>query len=492
MANQQHLDIIFRGVRNWNIWREANSDEWPDFSGANLEKLDLTEINLRRTYVEVLNGEFPIEANLTNTNLTNANLTKADLTGANLTGANLSGANLNHAELEYADLTVADFTGADLTGANLSNTKMGNTNFSNANLSEASFSWVDLRGVNLTGAKLTKVHFYRSDLTNYNLSGIDFDYADLSEANLSGANLSNTWIRSINMRAINLTGANLIGAKLIGASLRDANLTGANLTSASLASAFLSNTNLTDADLTDADLSETNFSGACMHGTNLTGAHLKLTIFGNIDLKNVKGLESVNHHGPSTIGTETLSRSGGNIPQIFLRGAGVSDDLITYTISLTKKPIRYYNGVISYSKQDQEFAEYLFNGLQQKGVRCWFAPEGMITTSPFSRRRVGESFHIYDKLLLILSQHSIHTQWARLAIEETLFKEKNNNAQILFPIRLDNTILDEEMRWRSALHIARIPSGRDIADFTEWKFQNRFQEAINLLASNLQSNTFLS
>jgi len=38
MANQQHLDIIFRGVRNWNIWREANSDEWPDFSGANLEK----------------------------------------------------------------------------------------------------------------------------------------------------------------------------------------------------------------------------------------------------------------------------------------------------------------------------------------------------------------------------------------------------------------------------------------------------------------------
>lgn len=216
---------------------------------------------------------------------------------------------------------------------------------------------------------------------------------------------------------------------------------------------------------------------------------MELTIFGNVDLTNVKGLESVKHHGPSTIGTDTFSRSGGNIPQIFLWGAGVSDDLITYTVSLAKKPNRYYYCVISYSNQDQEFAEHLFNALQQKGVRCWYAPEGMITISPLSKRRVGESLHIYDKLLLILSQHSIYTQWASLAIEETLRKEKNNNDQILFPIRLDSTILDEEMRRSYALRVARIPSGRDIADFTDWKVQNRFQEAINRLVPNLQSNT---
>ncbi len=490
MANQQHLNIIFRGVRNWNTWREANSSEWPDFSGASLEKLNLTEVNLRRTYLDDLNGGFPIEANLTNTNLTNANLTKADLTGANLTGANLSGANLNHAQLDYADLTDADFTGADLTRANLSYAKMGNTNFSNANLSETSFSWVDLRGVNFTGAKLTKVHFYRSDLTNRDLSGIDFDYVDLSEANLSGANLSNTWICNANLRAINLTGANLTGAKLIRASLRDANLTGANLTSASLSGAFLSNTNLTDANLTDADLVETNFSGACLKGTNLAGAHMKLTFFGNIDLRNAKGLEAVNHHGPSTIGTDTLSRSGGNIPEVFLRKAGVSDDLITYTVSLANKQLKYYTCVISYSKQDQDFAEYLYNGLQQKGVRCWYAPEGM-TTGPF-RSRVGEAFHIYDKLLLILSKHSIRTLWTKYAIEETLFKEGNNHAPLLFPIRLDNAILEEETIWIPVRHLPLITLSRDIADFTEWKLQNSFQEAVNRLVLNLQSSTPLS
>ncbi len=214
---------------------------------------------------------------------------------------------------------------------------------------------------------------------------------------------------------------------------------------------------------------------------------MKLTVFANIDLRNVRGLESVKHHGPSTIGADTLSRSGSNIPEMFLREAGVSDDLITYTVSLAKNPIKHYNCVISYSKHDQEFAERLYNGLQQRGVRCWYAPEGM-TTGPF-RRRVGESFHIYDKLVLILSQHSIHARWTTQAAKETLFKEGNNHTPILFLIRLDNTILEEEMRRRFLGQVLFAEPSRDIADFTEWIFQNSFQEAINRLVVNLQSNT---
>jgi uncharacterized protein YjbI with pentapeptide repeats len=490
MANQQHLDILFRGVRNWNEWREANSSEWsewPDFSGANLEKLNLAGVNLRRASFDDLNGGFNIGADLTHTNLNHAELTKADLTGANLTGANLRGANLNHAELEDADLTDADLTGANLTRAHLSYAKMDNANFSKANLSETSFCWVDLGSVNLTGAKLTKVNFFRSDLTGLDLSGVDLDDAELSEANLSGANLSNASICNRSMRNINLSGANLTGAKLIGARLGGANLTGANLTSANLVSAILGSTNLSDADLTDAVLGGTEFSGACLRGANLSGSHMKLTVFANIDLRNVKGLESVNHQGPSTIGADTLSRSGGNIPEIFLRGAGVSDDLITYTVSLAKKPIKHYNCVISYSKQDQEFAECLYNGLQQRGVRCWYAPEGM-TTGPY-RSRVVDAFDIYDKLLLILSQHSIHAYWTTQAAKETLSREGNNHTPILFPIRLDNTILGEERKRSFLGQVLFAEPSRDIADFTEWIFQISFQEAIDRLVVNLQSST---
>ena len=52
LANQQQLDILLSGVQNWNVWRETHLDEVPDFSEANLEKLDLAGVNLRRTYCE--------------------------------------------------------------------------------------------------------------------------------------------------------------------------------------------------------------------------------------------------------------------------------------------------------------------------------------------------------------------------------------------------------------------------------------------------------
>ena len=490
MANQQHLDILFKGVRAWNGWREANTSEWsecPDFSGANLEKLNLAEANFCRTSYDDLNGGFYIGTDFTDTNLSHTNLTKADLTGANLAGANLTGANLSHVQLEYANLTGADLMNADLTGANLSYAKIGDANLSNARLTETVLCWADLRGANFTGAKFTKVNFIHSDLRDLDLSGLALDHADLTAANLSGSNLSNASMCNTAMSGINLTRVNLTGAWLIRANLRDADLTGANLREARLVNAFLSNTNLSNADLGGANLDEARFSGTYLDGTNLAGAHINLTIFGNVDFRNTKGLELVNHHGPSTIGADTLSRSSGKIPVMFLRKAGLNDDLIAYTASLAKKSIRYYNCVISYSKQDREFAECLYNGLQQKGIRCWYAPEGM-TTGP-SRSRAGGAFHIFDKLLLILSKHTIYDRWARYAVKDALAKEGSSRTSILFPIRLDNTILEEEMKHSFLGQELFTGLNRDIADFTQWIFPNNFQEAIDRLIDNLQFDT---
>ena len=54
----------------------------------------------------------------------------------------------------------------------------------------------------------------------------------------------------------------------------------------------------------------------------------------------VRGLETVHHDGPSTIGIDTLYCSNGQIPEVFLRGAGVPDDMITYSKSLVGRPIK--------------------------------------------------------------------------------------------------------------------------------------------------------
>jgi len=49
-----------------------------------------------------------------------------------------------------------------------------------------------------------------------------------------------------------------------------------------------------------------------------------------VDLSQVHGLESVYQRGPSTVGVDTLFRSNGKIPEVFLRGCGVPEDLITF------------------------------------------------------------------------------------------------------------------------------------------------------------------
>jgi hypothetical protein len=57
-----------------------------------------------------------------------------------------------------------------------------------------------------------------------------------------------------------------------------------------------------------------------LNGADLSGASIGYTTFGNNDLSDVKGLETVRHDGPSTIGIDTIYRSHGKIPLAFLRG----------------------------------------------------------------------------------------------------------------------------------------------------------------------------
>ena len=79
MANKEHLDILAKGVEEWNAWRKGQPELRPDLDGAHL-----------------------MEANLSLANLHGAKLSYADLSGAKLTDANLGDANLNVADLHVA------------------------------------------------------------------------------------------------------------------------------------------------------------------------------------------------------------------------------------------------------------------------------------------------------------------------------------------------------------------------------------------------------
>lgn len=145
------------------------------------------------------------------------------------------------------------------------------------------------------------------------------------------------------------------------------------------------------------------------------------TGFADNDLSTVKGLATARHLGPSTIGITTIYKSKGNIPENFLRGAGVPEDFITYMKSLAQNPIDFYSCFISYSSQDDDFDQRLHADLQQQGVRCWFAPEDLKIGDKF-RMRIDESIRIHDKLMVILSENSICSPWVKNELEAALEK----------------------------------------------------------------------
>ncbi len=159
--------------------------------------------------------------------------------------------------------------------------------------------------------------------------------------------------------------AYLGGADLSHARLDDAHLSHVHLDRATLCGAYLIGAHLSSAYLVDADF----------RGAHLTEAVFYHTTFGNTKLGDV-GLASCQHYGPSNLDHRTLTKSW-PLPLAFLRGCGLPESFITYLPSLLNQPIQFYSCFISYSTKDQPFADRLYADLQNKGVRCWFAPHDM-------------------------------------------------------------------------------------------------------------------
>jgi hypothetical protein len=249
-----------------------------------------------------------------------------------------------------------------------------------------------------------------------------------------------------------------------------------------LSGANLSDANLSGVDLTGANLTRTDLFAPHLPPADLSRAYIGYTVFGNVNLSPVRGLETVRHSGPSTIGIDTLYRSQGNIPEVFLRGAGVPDEMITYSKSLVGQPFQYYSCFISYSSRDDALAQRLHVDLQAKGVRCWFAPEDLKIGDEF-RSRIDESIQVYDRLLLILSAHSVRSRWVQKEVETAFEKEDKENRIVLFPIRIDEAVMQSAVGWA-----ADIRRQCQIGDFRRWKDHDAYQQAFQRLLRDLKAD----
>jgi uncharacterized protein YjbI with pentapeptide repeats len=306
---------------------------------------------------------------------------------------------------------------------------------------------------------------------------------DLTGASLPGIDLSSVDIFThLELFHANLTDADLEGADFGGASLVNGDLKSANLRGASLAGADLWGANLDYADLTDTVLYDTDFTEASMTETDFRNSVMDGTIFSGVDLSKVKGLDAIRHEGPCRIDIETIYLSEGNIPDEFMRGVGAPDSFIAYIKSLVVDPIEYYSCFISYSMKDQKFADLLHSQLRQNNMRVWLATEDLKIGDRF-RAKIDEAIRLYDKLLLVLSKNSVKSPWVQSEVEAAFEKERKQKRTVLFPIRLDDAVMETEEAWA-----AEIRRTRHIGDFREWRSHDAFQQSLARLLRDLKHN----
>lgn len=143
---------------------------------------------------------------------------------------------------------------------------------------------------------------------------------------------------------------------------------------------------------------------------------------------------------------------------------------------------RFYTCFISYSSNDEEFAKKLHGDLQDNDVRCWFALED-IKIGDKIRYSIDKAINSFDRLLVILSKNSINSEWVENEVCAAFEKEARQKKTILFPIRLDNAVLETNMSWAAQIH-----RDRHIGNFENWKDKELYKKSFERLLRDLRRN----
>jgi len=148
---------------------------------------------------------------------------------------------------------------------------------------------------------------------------------------------------------------------------------------------------------------------------------------------------------------------------------------------------QYFSCFISYSTKDEDFAQQLHSDLEKKGVRCWLSSSDVKGGIPL-HRQVDEAILKHQRVLLILSMHSMNSEWVKTEIATARKLEDQQNKLVLFPLRLVS--FDAIRNWElfdadSGTDWARKIREFYIPDFSNWKNQDDYRREFDRLLKDL-------
>ena len=83
-------------------------------------------------------------------------------------------------------------------------------------------------------------------------------------------------------------------------------------------------------------------------------------------------------------------------------------------------------------------------------------------------------------MILILSEGAIASDWVEREVTRGLDEERERKQVVLFPIRLDDVVMQTTKPWTRLLR-----GQRNIGDFTRWKDHDAYQKSFDRLLRDL-------
>lgn len=350
---------------------------------------------------------------------------------------------------------------------------------------------LDLSGKDFSRCVFLRCSFYRATLVE-----TCFHEAEIEGCSFIDANLQKADFRAAHILTSRFDGARCDEIAWVEAELFECRLVRTSLSEAMLQAASFNKCSLRQADLRETDLSYARFCSVDFDDANVQGAVLEETSFincGSIHL--AANLESVQHYGPSSLDLATLRPSVCELSESFLTEVGLSRHEVETLSSLYSRALEFYSCFLSHAGQDREFAEKLRSRLIAHHVSCWHYSFDMQGGKPW-RSQIHSAIKVHDKLVLVCSEYSVLRQNVVDEVIAAMERERESGSQKLFPIRVDDFILSEEMlcvtdaqvsagKWREDW--VRYVRSYHIPDFSDWRDENRFSQQFSRFLRDLRN-----